>query len=170
MSPSPITHARIRTAAPGDATSIAALYNYYVTQTTASFEEDPVTASDMAQRITTVSSASLPWLVAETRNGLVGYAYAAKWKSRCSYRLTVEISGYVHPDYKSQGIGSKLYEVLFPSLTARGIHSVIAGISLPNEVSVALHEKFGLRKVAHFSQVGFKFDRWIDVGYWQRLM
>ena len=69
-----------------------------------------------------------------------------------------------------RGIGSNLYAELFPILQARGIHAVMGGIALPNEASVALHEKFGMRKVAHFKEVGFKLDRWVDVGYWQRTL
>jgi L-amino acid N-acyltransferase YncA len=83
-------------------------------------------------------------------------------------RFSAEVTVYVEPGHARRGIGSKLYTRLFPILQTRGIHAVIGGIALPNEASVALHEKFGMRKVAHFTEVGFKFDRWIDVGYWQR--
>ena len=82
----------------------------------------------------------------------------------------MEVTVYVAPGHAGRGIGSRLYGELFPILKTRGIHAVIGGIALPNEASVALHEKFGMRKVAHFEEVGFKFDRWIDVGYWQRTL
>jgi phosphinothricin acetyltransferase len=82
----------------------------------------------------------------------------------------VEITVYVAPENARGRIGSSLYARLFPMLQARGIHAVIAGIALANEASVALHEKFGMRKVSHFPEVGFKFGRWIDVGYWQRTL
>jgi phosphinothricin acetyltransferase len=160
----------IRAAAPSDAAAIATIYNHYVTDTIVTFEEEPVTADEIARRIEEVRSASLPWLVAEEGGHVVGYAYATPWRSRIGYRFSAEITVYLAPARAGHGIGSKLYGELFPLLQARGIHAVMGGIALPNEASVALHEKFGLRKVAHFDEVGFKFQRWIDVGYWQRTL
>jgi len=116
-----------------------------------------------------VRAASLPWLVAELDGEVAGYAYASPWASRVGYRFTVEITVYVHRDHGGKGLGSALYGALLPMLEAGGIHSVIGGIALPNEGSVALHEKFGLRKVAHYDEVGIKFGQWIAVGYWQRI-
>ncbi len=111
---------------------------------------------------------NLPWLVAENDSGVVvGYAYASKWKGRCAYRHSAEVTVYLAPDAAAQGVGTRLYEALFSELRDRGIHTAIGGIALPNPPSVALHEKFGMKKVAHFAEVGHKFDRWIDVGYWQ---
>ena len=122
----------------------------------------------MSRRIDEVRSASLPWLIAEEGGQVVGYAYARPWHSRSAYRFSAEIAVYLAADRTGRGIGSQLYDRLFPILQARGIHAAMGGIALPNAASVALHEKFGLRKVAQFQEVGFKFDRWIDVGYWQR--
>lgn len=158
----------IRAAEPRDAAAIAALYNHYVETTIVTFEEEPVSSEEMVRRIEEVRADSLPWLVAEQDGRVVGYASSRKWKSRSAYRFAVEVTVYVAPGNARSGIGSRLYSGLFPLLEARGIHAVIAGIALPNEASVALHEKFGMRKVAHFPEVGFKFGRWIDVGYWQR--
>jgi L-amino acid N-acyltransferase YncA len=161
----------IRAATAADAGAVAAIYNHYVTQTIVTFEEEPVTPGEMARRIEGVTAASLPWLAAELNGQVVGYAYASSWHGgRRGYRFSTEITVYLHPEYPGRGIGSRLYEELFRALRARGIHSVIGGIALPNPASVALHEKFGLEKVAHFKEVGTKFDRWIDVGYWQRVL
>jgi L-amino acid N-acyltransferase YncA len=160
----------IRAATLSDAAAIADIYNHYVKETVVTFEEGPVSAAEIARRIEEVQSASLPWLVAEEGPDVAGYAYATRWKARSGYRFSAEITVYLAPGRAGQGIGSKLYSELFPLLQARGIHAVMGGIALPNKASVALHEKFGLRKVAHFEQVGFKFDRWIDVGYWQRTL
>lgn len=124
----------------------------------------------MARRLEEVRSAALPWLVAEEGGEAAGYAYATPWRARTGYRFSVEITVYLAPGQAGRGIGSRLYGELFPMLQARRIHAVMGGIALPNEASVALHEKFGMRKVAHFEAVGFKFDRWIDVGYWQRTL
>ena len=160
----------IRAASPSDAAALCAIYNHYVAETAITFEEEPVSAVEMARRIEDVLSAPLPWLVAEEDAGVVGYAYATRWKARPAYRYSVEITAYVARPHAGRGIGSRLYRHLFPILEARGVRAVMGGIALPNEASVALHEKFGMRKVAHFEQVGFKFDRWIDVGYWQRTL
>jgi L-amino acid N-acyltransferase YncA len=100
----------------------------------------------------------------------VGYASASPWKSRSGYRFSAEITVYVEPGQEGRGIGSALYGALFPMLQARGVHAVIGGIALPNDASVALHEKFGMRKVAHFQETGYKHGRWIDVGYWERIL
>ena len=157
-----------REAAASDAAVVAGIYNHYIRETVVTFEEEPVSAAEMAGRIEEVQSASRPWLVAESDGRVVGYAYAGPWHVRSAYRFSAEITVYLAPTHVGRGIGSKLYAELFPILQARSIHAVMGGIALPNEASVALHEKFGLRKVAHFEQVGFKFNRWIDVGYWQR--
>lgn len=161
----PTTH--IRPASPADAAAICAIYNHYVTATTITFEEDPVAGPDMAQRIVDVEAAGLPWLVAEAGGKVVGYAYATKWRVRPAYRYSVESTVYVDRTFVGQGAGRALYAVLLDELRRRGLHIVIGGIALPNEGSVGLHEALGFRKVAHFSEVGMKFGRWIDVGYWQ---
>ena len=158
---------RIRPAEPGDASAIAAIYNHYIAETVITFEELPVPAAEIARRIEDVRAAALPWLVAEQAGRILGYAYATKWRDRSAYRFSAEVTVYLDPSDVGRGIGSKLYAELFPRLKARGVHAALGGIALPNEASIALHEKFGMRKVAHLQEVGFKFDRWIDVGYWQ---
>lgn len=160
----------VRAAEAKDAAGIAAIYNHYVTHTVITFEEQPVSVPEIERRIEEVHSASLPWLVVEDANEILGYAYAAKWRTRSAYRHSAEVTIYVDPRHARRGIGSSLYARLFPTLEILGIHAVMAGIALPNEASVALHEMYGMQKVAHFAQVGFKLDRWIDVGYWQRLL
>jgi L-amino acid N-acyltransferase YncA len=158
----------VRPAALADAGAIATIYNHYITDTIVTFEEEPVVAGEMARRMEEVRSAELPWLVAEEAGQVVGYAYATRWRPRFGYRFSVEITVYLSPEAGGRGIGSKLYGRLFSLLEARGIHAVMGGIALPNEASVALHEKFGLKQVARFEEVGFKFGRWVDVGYWER--
>ena len=159
--------ATIRAATAADAAALADIYNHYITKTVVTFEEVPVSAAEMAGRIDGVQSAAFPWLVAEEVGRVVGYAYATKWKDRSAYRFSAEATVYLAPTDTGRGLGSQLYAELFPRLEARGLHAIMGGITLPNEPSVALHEKFGMRKVAHFDEVGFKFDRWLAVGYWQ---
>jgi L-amino acid N-acyltransferase YncA len=162
--------ALIRPATAADAESIAAIYNHYVQNSIVTFEEEAVTATDMAGRIAEAGADRLPWLVAERGGEVLGYAYASKWKGRCAYRYSVESTVYVADGRGGQGIGTQLYAALLPLLKDKGLHAVIGGISLPNPGSIALHEKFGMTQVAHFKEVGFKFGQWIDVGYWQGLL
>lgn len=162
-----MTAISIRPVTPEDAAAICAIYNHYVATTTISFEEDPVPAHDMAQRIADVAEAGLPWLVAEQGGELVGYAYATRWRARPAYRSSVESSVYVDAAAAGRGTGTRLYRALLDELRTRAVHMVIGGIAQPNERSVALHERLGFRKVAHFSEVGRKFGRWVDVAYWE---
>ncbi len=170
MPQEPDAHLSIRAATADDAAPIAAIYNHFVQQTIVTFEEEPVSAAELARRMETVWSAALPWIVATRDDTVLGYAYASKWKERYGYRFSVEISVYLAPDAGGHGIGSMLYAELFAQLSMRGIHAAIGGIALPNDASIALHEKFGMRKVAHFEQTGFKFGQWVDVGYWERIL
>ncbi|WP_439183128.1 arsinothricin resistance N-acetyltransferase ArsN1 family B [Carboxylicivirga taeanensis] len=158
----------IRTVKTTDAPAIAAIYNYFVTSSIVTFELEPVSAAEMARRIDTIS-AKYPYLVYEEGGVVLGYAYATQWKARQAYQHSVESSVYLHPEAKGRGIGSCLYAKLLGDLKERSIHAVIGGISLPNEASIALHEKFGFEKIGQFKQVGRKFDQWIDVGYWELL-
>ena len=158
----------IRAATIADAPALRQIYNHYIEQTVVSFEEIALTNETMAARLALVEDADLPWLVAQDEAGtLLGYAYASPWKARAAYRHSVEITVYLAPQHTGNGVGSALYQALFAALRTRAVHAAVACIALPNEHSVALHEKFGMRKVAHFSEVGYKFGRWLDVGYWQ---
>lgn len=154
----------LRPATCADAPAICAIYNHYVLHTTISFEEEPVAVETMAQRI---GAATLPWLVCEEHGSVVAYAYASPWRVRPAYRYAVESSVYVAQVAAGRGLGQRLYERLFADLRALGMHTVIGGVAQPNPASVALHERLGFRKVAHFDEVGFKHGRWIDMGYWQ---
>lgn len=156
----------IRDAQLTDAARIGEIYNHYIAHTIITFEETPVDDNEMASRIST-TQATLPWIVWTEQDRVLGYAYASTWKSRCAYRYSLESSVYLDHTQHGKGIGKALYGVLLDRLREKGYHTVMGGIALPNEASVALHEKLNFRKVAHFSEVGYKFDQWIDVGYWQ---
>lgn len=149
-----------------DAAAIAAIYNPYVRDTVISFEQAPVSEADMTQRIRDYT-AQYPWLVAEVDNRVVAYAYATRWRTRAAYDYTLESTIYVDGAHTGRGIAQPLYLQLLCELKSRGIRAVVGCIALPNDASVALHEKCGFVKVAHFPEVGRKFERWIDVGFWQ---
>ena len=161
------TEVNIRSASIDDAASIATIYNHYILNTVVTFEEEAVDASAIETRMKRVAEATLPWLVATQNGQVLGYAYASPWSARVGYRFSVEVTVYLDAARGGMGIGSALYSELFPMLKSRGIRNVIGGIALPNVGSVALHEKFGMRQVAHYKDIGVKFGEWLDVGYWQ---
>jgi phosphinothricin acetyltransferase len=156
----------IRAATTADAAAIVAIYNHYIKSTTVTFEETALAAPDMAQRIANVT-ADFPWLVLEREARIVGYAYASRFHARSAYRFTVETTVYVAHDAHRGRIGTELYGALLERLRAQKLHSALGVIALPNDASVGLHEKLGFRKVGETEEVGWKFGRWINVGYWQ---
>jgi L-amino acid N-acyltransferase YncA len=160
----------LRAATIADAAAIADIYNHYVVNTIITFEEEAVPVSEMAARITEILGAGLPWFVWEESGRVLGYAYAGKWKSRCAYRYSVESSIYLAKEATGRGLGTKLYVALIDALRAKGIHSIIGGIALPNPASVGISEKLGFQKIGQFKEVGWKFEKWIDVGYWELIL
>lgn len=167
----PSTTRIVRDAKPADAPAVAAIYNHYVVDTCVTFETVAVSDDDMARRIVDTQALPLPWLVAEGEGGtILGYAYATRWRARAAYRFACESTVYLAHDKLGHGTGTALYRTLIERLRAQGQHTMIGGILIPNPASIALHERLGFRKVAHFEQVGFKQERWLDVGYWQLLL
>lgn len=156
----------IRAVSVHDAEAICGIYNYYVENTAISFEQQPVSVPEMQKRI---KKATLPWLVYEKDKTAVGYAYASQWKERNAYRYTMETTVYVSQTAVGQQIGTQLYEALLLALRDFPVHALIGVIALPNTASITLHEKLGFTKAAHFKEVGWKFNRWIDVGYWIKI-
>ena len=159
----------IRPVKENDAADICDIYNYYVSNSYISFEEETVSVDDMTDRINHISS-QYPWLVYERDGKVVAFVYASLWKTRSAYRYTLESTVYASHDINQKGIGTQLYNKLFEDLEGRFVRSVMAVIALPNDASIGLHEKMGFEKVAHFKEVGFKQDEWIDVGYWQKIL
>jgi phosphinothricin acetyltransferase len=159
---------KIRAATPEDAAAVQAIYAPIVRHTPISFEEVPPTVEQMRQRIGQ-RLAHFPWLVGEDAAGHVnGYVYAGPHAERAAYRWSVDVTVYVREDCRRQRVGQQLYARLFALLAELGYHQAFAGITLPNEGSVGLHEAMGFRPVARYADVGFKLGRWHDVGYWQR--
>ncbi len=156
----------IRDASVADAESVCAIYNPYILETVITFEEEPVSAEAMGKRIADVTVV-YPWLLFVEGEQVLGYAYARKFHERAAYRHTVETAVYVAQGGHGKGAGTALYRELLARLKPLNVHTALGGIALPNEKSVALHEKLGFKKVAHYEEVGRKFGRWIDVGYWQ---
>jgi phosphinothricin acetyltransferase len=162
----------VRDAEPRDAARICQIYNPYILNTTITFEEDPLTPQDILDRLAQVKASNLPWLVLEDPDTgvLKGYCYAAPWKTRAAYRYTVETSIYLDANDRSKGFGNRLYTELLQRLQAQNIHSAVGILALPNPHSIRLHEKLGFEYAGCVKEAGFKFDRWIDVVYWQRIL
>ncbi|MCU4165918.1 arsinothricin resistance N-acetyltransferase ArsN1 family B [Carboxylicivirga caseinilyticus] len=159
----------IRPVLKTDAKAICDIYNYYVENTIVTFEEENVSVGEMQERIEKVLQQH-SWFVYEKEGEIVGYCYATGWRARTAYRYSTETTVYLKKGYEGNGVGTQLYKYLIQDLIRKDVHSFIGGISLPNEASVALHEKMGFKKIAHFSEVGQKFNKWIDVGYWQLVL
>ncbi len=157
----------IRQCTPQDIPAICNIYNHYIAHTVITFEEAPVSVIEMQKRVDTHTQ-QFPWLVYEAEGKILGYAYASKWKDRSAYRHTAEVTVYLHPNHCGNGIGGQLYQALFAQLAALNVHVLLACIAIPNSASEKIHDQFGFRQVAHFREVGFKFGRWLDVGYWQK--
>ncbi|MEX0964946.1 MAG: N-acetyltransferase family protein [Pseudohongiellaceae bacterium] len=156
----------IRMAKPDDAAAIAAIYNWYIENSSCTFEEQLLSGAEMGLRIA-AADADMPWFVLEIDGVLRGYAYATIWKARVAYNKSREVTVYLHKDVTGSGHGRRLYQRLIDELKNKPIHSLIAGIALPNAGSVALHERLGFEKVGQFTEVGYKFGKYVDVGYWQ---
>lgn len=152
--------------APRDAEACAAIYAPFVRDAPTSFEEVAPDARAMAERIAR-TSATHPWLVAECDGRVVGFAYACPHRERAAYRWAADVAVYVDPSQHRGGVGRALYERLLALLRAQGVHVAVAGIALPNDASVGLHESLGFELVGVYRDIGFKAGAWRDVGWWQ---
>ncbi|HET9430688.1 MAG TPA: arsinothricin resistance N-acetyltransferase ArsN1 family B [Chitinophagaceae bacterium] len=156
----------IRLATPGDAPGILDIYAPYVRETSITFETEPPALDAFTSRIMNCLQ-NYPWLVYENEGKIAGYAYAMRHRERTAYQWSVECSVYIHNDYHRKGIATALYTTLLSLLTRQGFTNVYAVINLPNDRSVALHEKLGFRYFATFEKVGFKLGEWKNVGWWR---
>lgn len=157
----------IRDADPGrDAAACAAIYAPYVEATPITFDERPPDAAAMAALIERYA-ATHSWLVAEDGEGVVGYAYACPYQQRPAYRWATSVSVYVDAANHREGFGRGLYEALFERLRRQRFQVACAGITLPNEASVGLHERLGFIRTGINPRIGWKGGRWHDVSWWQ---
>jgi L-amino acid N-acyltransferase YncA len=158
---------KIRPADPlRDAAACAEIYAPYVRTTAISFEGEPPDANQLAERIERYQ-ATHQWLVAEDAGDVVGYAYACPHRERAAYRWAADVSVYVGPEHHRRGYGRELYGELLAALRRQGFYMVCAGVTLPNEASVALHEALGFTPVGVYRRIGYKLGKWWDVGWWQ---
>jgi phosphinothricin acetyltransferase len=159
----------IRPVLLSDAAAIAGIYNPYIRETVITFEEEEVSAEEIASRIARVT-ANYPWIVWEEAGRVIGYAYGSTWRTRHAYRFAVESAIYLDSAHLGKGIGKRLYQALIQELRMRGFHSLLGCLALPNDPSVRLHESLGFAKVGHMKEAGWKFERWVDVGFWELML
>lgn len=157
----------VRPAGPDDAPAVAALYNWYVTHSTATFQYAPAAVEEYRQLIAAALQTA-PFLLAEDAGGrLLGYAFAPPWHTREAFAWDVEVTIYCAPDAVGQGVGRQLYTPLLALLRAQGYHNALALIAHPNPESEAFHKAFGFTRYGLEPHTGYKFGRWLDLGYWR---
>jgi L-amino acid N-acyltransferase YncA len=169
MSPAISQPSKVRPAALADAEACAAIYAPYVTDTAVTFELQPPSPAQMAERIAEASR-DRAWLVLEDEGRVVGYAYGARFHGRPAYRWACEVSVYLELGRRRTGGGRALYEALFARLAERGFRMAVAGMTLPNDASVALHRAMGFADVGTYRRIGFKHGAWHDVAWTQRAL
>jgi phosphinothricin acetyltransferase len=157
----------IRAALPNDAPAILEIYGPVVENTTISFETARPSIPEMTKRISQ-SYPMFPFLVCQINGEIVGYAYAGAHRARAAYRWSADTTVYVHQNARKRGVARQLYAELIDTLTRQGYHVAFAGIALPNEASVKLHEAMGFSHLGTYLEVGYKQGRWVDVGWWRR--
>ena len=157
---------KIRLATRNDAVGIAEIYRPIVVSTPISFEIEPPDEQEIARRIGKTLTA-FPWLVCVNKDLIAGYAYASPHRERAAYQWSVDVSVYVHSDFRRRGVGQALYASLFRIVAAQGYYNAYAGITLPNAGSVGLHESVGFKPLGVYRNVGYKIGAWHDVGWWE---
>lgn len=159
----------IRPVKESDAETITGIYNHYVAETVITFEEKEVGIKEMKDRIRKISSV-YPFLVYEEEGNVKGYAYVSTWNTKMAYRYTAEVTIYMDKSFIGYGIGSLLFNALLQEVRKTALHALVSLITLPNENSIRLHEKFGFKQNACYKEVGYKFGQWLDVGNWELLL
>ena len=151
----------IREVTSKDFDQITAIYNHYVQHTLITFDIEPYTLPQLAEKILSLQK-DYPVLVAHDEDTILGYTYAAAWKSKTAYKHSAETTIYMHPDHHGKGVGKRLYHSLLSSLPLYEIVNAIACITVPNDTSIKLHQQLGLEKIGRFNKVGYKLEQWID--------
>ena len=150
-----------------DLKAVTTIFNHYVENATCTFQLKPFSLDEIRQKAQTIQK-TYPFLVMEQDNQIIGFAYGARWREKQAYDLSVETTIYMTPQNQTKGLGKQLYKTLIDKLGNDGFHLIVACLTLPNDPSIRLHEKLGFTKVGEFTQAGFKFNKWHNVGFWQK--
>jgi phosphinothricin acetyltransferase len=161
---------KIRDANEGDLGALLEIYNDIIASSTAIYIDSPTTLDERRAWWSGRVAAGFPVLVAEDQSGVIGYASFGEFRGRPGYRFTVEHSVYARADRRGAGVGSALMTALIERARDMGKHIMIAGVDAENAGSLRFHERHGFERVAHFKQVGFKFERWLDLVFLQRML
>jgi L-amino acid N-acyltransferase YncA len=159
---------QIRDAGESDLPGLVAIYNDVIATSTAIYSHTPVTLEDRAQWWHTRLGQGYPVLVAADVSGVLGFSTFGDFRTWPGYRFTVEHSVHVRADCRGQGVGGELVKALFPRAEKLGKHVMIAGVDAANEASIRFHERLGFEQAGHLREVGYKFDRWLDLVFLQR--
>lgn len=149
-----------------DAQALLDIYNYYVLHTTVTFDIEPLALETFQTKIEHIIT-SYPFIVFESEGEILGFAYGSRFRPKPAYDYVVESTVYVKHGHHGKQIGSKLYAELLKQLKQTKLHTVLGVLTVPNDASIKLHERFGFKQVATLDEVGFKFGQWQDVGIWQ---
>jgi L-amino acid N-acyltransferase YncA len=160
----------IRPAVEGDVPDIAAIYAHEIANSVATFDLEPPTRSYWEQRLVGAQRGDHLLVAVDTDEDVVGYAYSWSYRPRPAYNLTRETSIYLDPSVRGRGIGRLLYPALLDTMAASGVHTAVALVAQPNPASVALHKACGFEHVGTMREIGYKFDQWIDVEWYQRML
>lgn len=158
---------QIRFVQESDAAAIAEIYRPYVENTSISFEYDAPSSEEFLQRIRS-TTAEFPWIVCLSDNEIIGYAYAIPHRNRTAYQWSADVTIYFSETFHRKGIAKITYETLFSILKLQGIHTLLAGITIPNEKSVGFHTALGFELLGTYQNIGFKFGKWHDTQWYQR--
>ena len=161
-----IRNFQIRLVEAGDEAGILAVYAPYIECSAITFEADVPPIEEFRSRIANISR-DMPFLVCTFGNEIAGYAYASEHRSRAAYRWAREVSVYIHPEYHRCHLAKALYTTLIDLASAQGIATLLAGITIPNQPSIAFHEKMGFKQCAEYRNIGYKLGQWHNVGWWE---
>ena len=160
----------IRNATENDLQPMLDIYNEIIMNTTAIFQYDPHTLEQRKEWFAQKKKENYPVFVAEENNMIVGFSTFGQFRNWLAYKYSVENSVYIKADQRGKGIGKLLLQPLIDAAKQMRLHTIIAGIVADNEASMALHQKFGFVEVAHFKEVGYKFDKWLDLKFLQLML
>ena len=159
----------IRNVLISDIPQVVEILNYYVGNDSCTFQINPYTISEISEKIAEITKV-YPYIVMEEDNEVIGFAYASRWREKQAYDKSAETTIYLNPQQKHRGLGKILYQELIEQLRQKNFRLLVACLTLPNPSSVRLHESLGFEKAGEFRDAGYKFNRWCDVGFWQKVL
>jgi phosphinothricin acetyltransferase len=163
------TKVEVRPATESDLPAVNDVYNQYVAETHYTFDVEPMTIDERREWFTHYDETGRYRVIVAVSEGIViGYASSSRFRVKPAYETSIETSVYLAPESVGRGAGSRLYEGLFKALEGEDVHRAYAGIALPNPASIGLHERFGFKRVAHFTEQGRKFGRYWDVAWYEK--